>query len=174
MPPSSGLRPFSAMNKNRYGDSYRHSTMQTNTAKTRLIICPQCLAQNKVPDYRLVAQPKCGKCRAALFAGHPLDLTEHSFDRHLLKSDAPLLVDFWAPWCGPCRMMAPQFAQAAQILEPTVRLGKINTEQETVLANRFAIRSIPTLKLFLNGKEIASQAGAMDTKSIVSWVQSQL
>ena len=143
-------------------------------SQATLIICPDCLAQNKVPSVKIGAQPKCGKCHQPLFNGHPLDLNLQTFDRHLQKSDTPLLVDFWAPWCGPCRMMAPQFTQAAQLLEPRVRLAKVNTEDQQQLGARFNIRSIPTMKLFVGGREVASQSGAMDTKSIVSWVQSKL
>jgi thioredoxin 2 len=107
-----------------------------------------------------------------MFRGEPLELDANSFDKHIARSDVPVLVDFWAPWCGPCRSMAPAFAQAAKQLEPEVRLAKVNTEDEQQLAARFGIRSIPTLALFKGGREIARQAGAMDTAGILRWVQS--
>ena len=144
---------------------YEYGTM----SESLLIICPHCQIQNRVPVPRLSEKPNCGQCHRTLFTGHPLALDAATFDRHLNKSDLPLLVDFWASWCGPCKMMAPQFEQAAKTLEPRVRLAKVNTESEQGLAGRFGIRSIPTLKLFHHGKELASQAGAMDVSGIVRW-----
>ncbi|TSA49443.1 MAG: thioredoxin TrxC [Nitrosomonadales bacterium] len=136
------------------------------------LVCPHCHAVNRVPSAKLNYHPNCGQCHRALFEAHPLELTAATFDKHLAHSGIPLLVDFWAPWCGPCRMMAPAFEQAASLLEPNVRLVKVNTEIEQAVAARYAIRSIPTLTLFSNGREVARQAGAMGAQDIVRWVQS--
>ncbi|MDZ4252926.1 MAG: thioredoxin TrxC [Sulfuritalea sp.] len=138
-----------------------------------IVVCPHCHAANRLPGERLADGATCGKCKGPLFSGKPVELGAANFDSHVGRSDIPLLVDFWAPWCGPCRTMAPAFAQAAQQLEPEFRLAKVNTEDEQLLAARFGIRSIPTLALFRNGREVARQAGAMDTASLVRWVRSQ-
>ncbi|HEY0845827.1 MAG TPA: thioredoxin TrxC [Noviherbaspirillum sp.] len=135
------------------------------------IVCPHCDAVNRVPQERLGEAPDCGKCHRPLFTGKPIALGASGFDRHVGRNDVPLLVDFWAPWCGPCRMMAPAFEAAATQLEPHFRLAKVNTEEEQMLGARFGIRSIPTLALFLNGREIARQAGAMGTADIVRWAR---
>ena len=139
-----------------------------------LVVCPHCPAVNRIPDARLADKPRCGKCGKALFTGHPLELTGASFDRHLQRSELPLVVDFWAEWCGPCKMMAPAFAQAAGQLEPRVRLAKVDTEAQQAIAARYNIRSIPTLVLFRGGRESARQAGAMSANAIVQWVERAL
>lgn len=136
------------------------------------IVCPSCNAVNRLPEGRLQDGPNCGGCKQPLFEGKPLTLTSSNFQQHLVNSDIPLLVDFWAPWCGPCQSMAPAFSSAAQQLEPKLRLAKVDTEAEQALAAKFAIRSIPTLILFKGGREHARQAGAMSASDIVRWAQS--
>ena len=138
------------------------------------IVCPHCNAINRIPASRIQNAPKCGKCHALLFNAEPVALTASNFKKHISRNDIPVLVDFWAPWCGPCKTMAPAYAQAAQTLEPNVRLAKVNTEDEQSLGAQYAIRSIPTLALFKQGQEIARQAGAMSANDIVSWAQSHI
>ena len=135
------------------------------------IICPHCDAVNRIPKSRLEDGPACGKCRKAIFNTKLLVLHEGNFKKHTTKNDIPTVVDFWAPWCGPCKMMAPAFEQASKKLEPYYRLAKLNTEDEQAIASRFRIQSIPTIAIFKNGKEIARQAGAMNTSDIINWVK---
>lgn len=135
------------------------------------VVCPHCHATNRLPDERLAERPNCGRCKSALFTGQAIAIDADNFDRHLQHSDLPLVVDFWAPWCAPCRQMAPAFAQAAAQLEPRIRLLKVNTEEAPALAARFAIRSIPTLIAFRNGREIARQSGALDNAGLQRWIR---
>ena len=137
------------------------------------LVCPHCRAVNRVPTARLDQRPNCGQCHQPLFTSQPVALTAVTFTQHLDRNDIPILVDFWAPWCAPCKMMAPAFAQAAGILEPHVRLAKVNTEAEPALGTQYDIRSIPTLALFRNGREVARQPGVMTAQDIVRWVHSR-
>jgi thioredoxin 2 len=138
------------------------------------IVCPSCSAVNRIPSTRLGQHPKCGQCKMPLFSAHPVELNAQNFSKMISRNDIPVLVDFWAPWCGPCQMMAPAFEQAAAQLEPRLRLAKLNTEAEQTIGAQLGIRSIPTLAIFKNGKELARQAGAMGAADIVRWASMHL
>ena len=144
--------------------------MATSDAKLH-VVCPACGAVNRVAAGRLSDGPRCGTCKQALFTGKPVTLDEASFPRQVGRSDIPVVVDFWAPWCAPCRMMAPAFEQAAAQLEPRVRLAKLNTEEAPSLAAQYNIRSIPTLAVFRSGREVARQMGALGGPQLVQWIQ---
>jgi thioredoxin 2 len=136
------------------------------------IVCPACESVNRVAHARLTEGPKCGTCKQPLFSARPMELQSGNFQKQIERNDIPVVVDFWAPWCGPCQMMAPTFAQATAQLEPWMRLGKLNTDKEPDIASQFRIRGIPTLIVFKDGREMVRQAGAMDLHTLVRWARS--
>jgi thioredoxin 2 len=138
------------------------------------VVCAHCATTNRVPRARLGDGAKCGNCKELLLTGKPFELSKATFERQIETTDLPLVVDFWAPWCGPCRMMAPAYEQAAAQLAPGIRLAKLNTEDEPELAARFGIRGIPTLIAFANGKEVARQSGALDLSRLLAWIKSEV
>ena len=135
------------------------------------LVCPHCLAVNRVSADRPAERAKCGTCHRPLFEGRPFPITTQSFERHRTRNDIPLVIDFWAPWCGPCRAMGPAFERAAGELEPGYRLLKVNIDEEPALAERFGVHGIPLLMLFAHGEPAVQTAGAMSTAGIVSWAR---
>ncbi|HJU40401.1 MAG TPA: thioredoxin TrxC [Tahibacter sp.] len=132
--------------------------------------CPHCTTLNRLPRERLDDRPACGRCHKALFGAHPVELTDATFAAVALRGDVPVLVDFWAPWCGPCLAFAPVYADAARRHEPRLRLAKVDTDANPHVARQFDIRSIPTLALLHRGREVARQSGAMDAGSLARWI----
>ena len=139
-----------------------------------IIMCPSCGGLNRVADEKLNGEPTCGKCKAPLFTGKPIEMTGEQFMRAYQKTDLPLIVDFWAPWCGPCQGFAPTFSQAAKQFEPRARFVKINTEAEQQMGSQFNIRSIPTLAIFKGGQEVTRMSGAMDLGGLTQWLNQHL
>jgi thioredoxin 2 len=137
----------------------------------KLVVCTNCGSVNRIPDTRPALEADCGKCGEKLFAGHPEDVSGNMFDKQVARSSIPVLVDIWAPWCGPCRSMAPAYEAAARELEPDVRLIKLNSDNEQAVAARLSIRGIPTMILFQDGKEKARLSGALSAPQIVRWVK---
>ncbi len=140
---------------------------------TTNVTCPKCNAKNRLPSDRLSDKPKCGKCKGLVFAGKPVELTSANVAAVLNHNEIPVLVDCWAPWCGPCKSFAPVFEQAAGELEPEFRLAKLNTEKHQAIAGRWKIRSIPTLILFVGGKEKARMSGALPLGQLKAWLKQQ-
>lgn len=140
---------------------------------TANIVCPKCHKTNRVPDARRREDPRCGACKAPLFGHGPIPLTDATFDKHATRSDIPLLVDFWASWCGPCRMMAPAFEQAAAAWEGRVRFAKVDTDANPAVSQRYQISSIPTLILFQGGRELSRVSGAQSAPQLQQWLTSQ-
>jgi thioredoxin 2 len=147
-----------------------HATTESHADHVH-VVCAQCGSRNRVVRARVAERPKCGACKQPLFSAHPVALDDRTFERHLTGNDLPLVVDFWAPWCGPCLSMAPQFERATADLEPAYRVAKLDTEAAPATAARYSVRSIPTLILFHRGREIARQAGAVDATALVRWVR---
>jgi thioredoxin 2 len=149
-------------------------TAESRTAGAVLVACPQCHSLVRVPEARAGEHPKCPRCKAQVLTGEPVALNADSFAAHVERATLPALVDFWAPWCGPCHMMAPALERTAAVRATQLRVSKVNIDEQQQLAARFGIRSIPTLILFREGREIARQTGAVDAHSLSQWLDRAL
>ena len=150
------------------------TTENSAAAAARNIVCPHCASVNRVPTSRPAEQAKCGKCHQGLFTGAPVDVDEAGFTLNVNRNDIPVLVDIWAPWCGPCRTMSPQFARAASVLEPGVRLLKLNADNAPNVSAQLGVRGIPAMFLFRGGKVAGNISGAMESGAIVKWVRERI
>ena len=147
---------------------------RAEAAEMLVVACPSDASLNRVPRAKLDRNPSCGRCHKPLFQGRAVELNAANFDSHALKSELPLVIDFWAEWCGPCRMMTPNFEMAVPRLEPRARLGKLDTEAEPAIARRYGIRGIPSMVMIRKGREVARTSGAMPMAAIVDWVEQAL
>lgn len=138
------------------------------------IVCPYCNGTNRIPTGKVPEEAKCGRCKKSILDTKPIELNTDNLEQHLLKNDIPVLVDFWAPWCGPCKIMGPNFEQASRSFKGRVRFAKINTEDQQSLGGHYNIRSIPTLVLFKGGKEVDRVSGALDAKQLISWINTKI
>jgi len=138
------------------------------------IVCPHCNGTNRIPSSKTPEEAKCGRCKKSIFDTKPIELTSENISQHLEKNDIPVIIDFWAPWCGPCKTMGPNFEQASRNFKAKVRFAKVNTEAQQSLGAHFNIRSIPTLILFKGGKEVDRVSGALDANALIQWINSKL
>ncbi len=138
------------------------------------IVCPFCNGTNRLAKDKISDEAKCGRCKKNLLDTTPIELNTENINQHLQKNDIPVIIDFWAPWCGPCKMMGPNFEQASRNYKAKVRFAKVNTEAQQSLGAHFNIRSIPTLVLFKKGKEVDRVSGALDANQLSQWINSKI